>query len=142
MIIVKQTSGDTFINDKELVLVDYSREKKEVVINGHNIAPPAPHLYDVESVTYYSDARAAEYKSESLELEKVKKERDYLNERCKKWSSAFERMEDDVIHFAFDMAEGAKWALKNEPEDFLRRAIERGDKIRSKMLNHYYAKDL
>lgn len=142
MIIVKQTSGDTFINDKEMVLVDYSREKKEVVINGHNIAPPAPHLYDVESVTYYSDAKAAEYKSESLELEKVKKERDYLNDRCKKWSSAFERMEDDAIHFAFDMAEGAKWALKNDPKDFLLRVIERSDKMRCKMLNHFYTKDL
>ena len=142
MIIVKQASGDTFINDKELVLVDYSREKKEVVINGRNVAPPAPHLYDVESVTYYSDAKAAEYKSESLELEKVKKERDYLNDRCKKWSSAFERMEDDVIHFAFDMAEGAKWALKNDPKDFLLRVIERSDKMRCKMLNHFYTKDL
>lgn len=142
MIIVKQASGDAFINDKEMVLVDYSREKKEVVINGHNIAPPAPHLYDVESVTYYSDAKAAEYKSESLELDKVKKERDYLNDRCKKWSSAFERMEDDVIHFAFDMAEGAKWALKNDPKDFLLRVIERSDKMRGKMLNHFYTKDL
>ena len=142
MIIVKQTTGDTFINDKELVLVDYSREKKEVVINGRNVAPPAPHLYDVESVTYYSDAKAAEYKSESLELEKVKKERDYLSDRCKKWSSAFERMEDDVIHFAFDMAEGAKWALKNDPKDFLLRVIERSDKMRCKMLNHFYTKDL
>lgn len=142
MIIVKQASGDTFINDKELVLVDYSREKKEVVVNGHNIAPPAPHLYDVESVTYYTDAKAAEYKSESLELEKVKKERDYLNDRCKKWSSAFERMEDDVIHFAFDMAEGAKWALKNDPKDFLLRVIDRSDEIRRKMLDHFYTKDL
>lgn len=142
MIIVKQASGDTFINDKEMVLVDYSREKKEVVINGHNIAPPAPHLYDVESVTYYSDAKEAEYKSESLELEKVKKERDYLSDRCKKWSSAFNQMEEDVIHFAFDMAEGAKWALKNNPEDFLRRVIERSDEIRVKMLNHFYTKDL
>lgn len=142
MIIVKTATGDTFINEKEMVLVDYSREKKEVVINGRNIAPPAPHLCDVESVTYYSDAKEAEYKSESLELEKVKKERDYLNDRCKKWSSAFERMEDDVIHFAFDMSEGAKWALKNDPEDFLRRVIERSDKMRYKMLNHYYTKDL
>ena len=142
MIIVKQASGDTFINDKELVLVDYSREKKEVVINGRNVAPPAPHLYDVESVTYYSDAKAAEYKSESLELEKVKKERDYLNDRCKKWSSAFKQMEYDVTLFAFDMAEGAKYALKNNDKDFLRRVIDRSDEIRRKMLDHYYAKDL
>jgi hypothetical protein len=142
MIIVKQASGDTFINDKEMVLVDYSREKKEVVVNGHNIAPPAPHLYDVESVTYYSDAKAAEYKSESLELEKVKKERDYLNDRCKKWSSAFKQMEYDVTIFAFDMAEGAKYALKNNDKDFLLRVIERSDKIRGKMLNHFYTKDL
>ena len=142
MIIVKQTSGDTFINDKEMLLVDYSREKKEVVINGHNIAPPAPHLYDVESVTYYSDAKEAEYKSESLELEKVKKERDYLNDRCKKWSSAFKQIEYDVTIFAFDMAEGAKYALKNNDKDFLRRVIDRSDEIRRKMLDHYYAKDL
>lgn len=142
MIIVKTATGDTFVNDKEAVLVDYSREKKEVVINVRNIAPPAPHLYDVESVTYYTDAKAAEYKSESLELEKVKKERDYLNDRCKKWRAAFERMEDDVIHFAFDMAEGAKWALRNDHEDFLLRVIERSDKMRGKMLNHFYTKDL
>lgn len=142
MIIIRTTTGDTFVNDKETVLVDYSREKKEVVINGRNIAPPAPHLYDVESVIYYTDAKAAEYKSESLELEKVKKERDYLNDRCKKWSSAFKRMEYDATIFAFDMAEGAKWALKNDTEDFLRRVIERSDEIRGKMLNHFYTKDL
>lgn len=141
MIIVKTSKGDAFINEKDTLSVVHSREKNVVIIRGPK-GDTFPTIENVESVTYYSDAKAAEYKSESLELEKVKKERDYLNERCKKWSSAFERMEDDVIHFAFDMAEGAKWALKNEPEDFLRRVIERGDKIRSKMLNHYYAKDL
>lgn len=142
MIIVKTATGDTFINDKEMVLVDYSREKKEVVINGHNIAPPAPRLYDVESVTYYTDAKAAEYKSESLELEKVKKERDYLKDRCKKWSSAFKKMEYDTTIFAFDMAEGAKHVLNKDPKDFLRRVIDKSDEIRGKMLNHFYTKDL
>lgn len=142
MIIVKTATGDTFVNDKETVLVDYSREKKEVVINGRNIAPPAPHLYDVESVTYYTDAKAAEYKSESLELEKVKKERDYLSDRCKKWSSAFKKMEYDVTIFAFDMAEGAKYVLNKDPKDFLRRVIDKSDEIRGKMLNHFYTKDL
>lgn len=141
MIIVKTSKGDAFINEKDTELVVYSREKKVVTICGPK-GDTSPAIENVESVTYYSDAKAAEYKSESLELEKVKKERDYLNDRCKKWSSAFERMEDDVIHFAFDMAEGAKWALKNDPKDFLLRVIERSDKMRCKMLNHFYTKDL
>ena len=51
-------------------------------------------------------------------------------------------MEYDVTLFAFDMAEGAKYALKNNDKDFLRRVIDRSDEIRGKMLNHYYAKDL
>lgn len=141
MIIVKTSKGDAFINEKDTELVVYSREKKVVTICGPK-GDTSPAIENVESVTYYSDAKAAEYKSESLELEKVKKERDYLNDRCKKWSSAFERMEDDVIHFAFDMAEGAKYALKNNDKDFLLRVIERSDKMRGKMLNHFYTKDL
>lgn len=141
MIIVKTSKGDAFINEKDTELVVYSREKKVVTICGPK-GDTSPAIENVESVTYYSDAKAAEYKSESLELEKVKKERDYLNDRCKKWRVAFERMEDDVIHFAFDMAEGAKYALKNNDKDFLRRVIDRSDEIRRKMLNHYYAKDL
>lgn len=141
MIIVKTSKGDAFINEKDTELVVYSREKKVVTICGPK-GDTSPAIENVESVTYYSDAKAAEYKSESLELEKVKKERDYLNDRCKKWSSAFERMEDDVIHFAFDMAEGAKYALRNNDKDFLLRVIERSDKMRGKMLNHFYTKDL
>lgn len=141
MIIIKTSKGDAFINEKDTELVVYSREKKVVTICGPK-GDTSPAIENVESVTYYTDAKAAEYKSESLELEKVKKERDYLNDRCKKWMAAFERMEDDVIHFAFDMAEGAKWALRNDTEDFLLRVIERSDKMRGKMLNHFYTKDL
>ena len=141
MIIVKTSKGDAFINEKDTELVVYSREKKVVTICGPK-GDTSPSIENVESVTYYTDAKAAEYKSESLELEKVKKERDYLNDRCKKWSSAFKQMEYDVTLFAFDMAEGAKCALKNDAHDFLLRVIERSDKIRGKMLDHFYAKDL
>lgn len=141
MIIVKTSKGDAFINEKDTELVVYSREKKVVTICGTK-GDTSPAIENVESVTYYSDAKEAEYKSESLELEKVKKERDYLNDRCKKWSSAFKQMEYDVTLFAFDMAEGAKYALKNNDKDFLLRVIERSDKIRSKMLDHFYTKDL
>lgn len=141
MIIVKTSKGDAFINEKDTELVVYSREKKVVTICGTK-GDTSPTIENVESVTYYSDAKAAEYKSESLELEKVKKERDYLNDRCKKWSSAFKQMEYDVTLFAFDMAEGAKYALKNNDKDFLLRVIERSDKMRGKMLDHFYTKDL
>lgn len=141
MIIVKTSKGDAFINEKDTELVVYSREKKVVTICGPK-SDMSQTIENVESVTYYSDAKAAEYKSESLELEKVKKERDYLNDRCKKWSSAFKQMEYDVNLFAFDMAEGAKYALRNHDEDFLLRVIERSDKIRGKMLDHFYTKDL
>jgi hypothetical protein len=141
MIIVKTSKGDAFINEKDTELVVYSREKKVVTICGPK-SDMSHTIENVESVTYYSDAKAAEYKSESLELEKVKKERDYLNDRCKKWSSAFKQMEYDVTIFAFDMAEGAKYALKNNDKDFLRRVIDRSDEIRVKMLDHFYTKDL
>lgn len=141
MIIVKTSKGDAFINEKDTELVVYSREKKRVTICGPK-GDTSPAIENVESVTYYTDAKAAEYKSESLEIEKVKKERDYLNDRCKKWSSAFKQMEYDVTLFAFDMAEGAKYALKNNDKDFLLRVIERSDKMRGKMLDHFYTKDL
>lgn len=141
MIIVKTSKGDAFINEKDTLSVVHSREKKVVIIRGPK-GDTFPTIENVESVTYYSDAKAAEYKSESLELEKVKKERDYLNDRCKKWSSAFKQMEYDVTLFAFDMAEGAKYALKNNDKDFLRRVIDRSDEIHGKMLDHYYTKDL
>ena len=141
MIIVKTSKGDAFINEKDTELVVYSREKKRVTICGPK-GDTFPTIENVESVIYYSDAKEAEYKSESLELEKVKKERDYLNDRCKKWSSAFKQMEYDVTLFAFDMAEGAKYALKNNDKDFLLRVIERSDKMRGKMLDHFYTKDL
>jgi hypothetical protein len=70
MIIIKTKNGDVMVNEKSIRSVTQNKKERLAFINSKN---GSETIKDVESVLYFNDVEAIQYKDEGSEVEELKK---------------------------------------------------------------------
>ena len=135
MIIIKTQDGDVMVNEKAIRTVTQKKnERLAFIISTHG----SETIKDVDSVLYFSDAAAIQYKDEGSEVASLQQrcnEREVYIEQLKKELKA---VKDDLLHFAFNMEQIVCHYHEQIPSDICKLIKTPALELKSKVLNDKY----
>lgn len=130
MIIIKTKTGDTFVNDKEMVNVTHNRELHTAEIHdskGMGTLWRKPPIEHVESVNYINEQTAKEWKDNGSELEYLRKEKDSLKLELQCQTEISKRAKERLRLLGHECVQWVQYYHENMPKDLCKQMRDRGE---------------
>lgn len=139
MIIIKTKTGQTLVNDKEIVSVMHNREAHTVYINkptSGTLWRHQPPIEQVESVNYINDQTAKEWKESGSEIEYLRRKMESLNTELKCQLEINKTIKDRLLQLGNECEQWVQCYHEHIPLELREEMRDRGEKEKTYILDH------
>ena len=130
MIIIKTKTGQTLVNDREIISVSHNREAHTAYVskptNG-TLWRHQPPIEQVESVNYINEQTGKEWKDNGSELEYLRKEKDSLKLELQCQMEISKRAKERLRQLGHECVQWVQYYHENMPKDLCKQMRDRGE---------------
>ena len=130
MIIIKTKTGQTLVNDKEIISVQHNREAHTAYVSkptSGTLWRHQPPIEQVESVNYINDQTGKEWKDNGSEIEYLRKKLEAINTDLKCQIEINKRTKERLLHLGHDCVQWVQYYHENMPKELCEQMRNRGE---------------
>ena len=138
MIIIKTKTGETLVNEHEIVAVVHDRDKHTAHINDKQVGFGLcrPPIDKVESVVYINDQTGKDWKEDGSELEYLRKRMESLRLELQCQTEITKRTKERLRQLGHDCVQWVQYHHEEMPKDLCERMRKRGEEEKAYVNNH------
>ena len=139
MIIIKTKTGDTFVNDKEIISVEHNRDAHTAYVSKPNMGTLSmlarKPIEQVESVNYINDQTGTELKDNGSEILYLRKQMESLKLELSCQSEITERTKERLRQLGHECVEWVQYYHKDMPDEVCKQMRNRGEEEKAYVNN-------
>ena len=138
MIIIKTKTGQTLVNDKEIISVQHNREAHTAYVSkstSGTLWRHQPPIEQVESVNYINDQTGAEWKDSGSEIEYLRREMESLKLELQCQTKITKMTKDRLLSLGADCVNWANYYGDRAPQEMREVMRKRGEESKA-YVNH------
>lgn len=130
MIIIKTKTGQTLVNDKEIISVQHNREAHTAYVSkptSGTLWRHQPPIEQVESVNYINDQTGTEWKDSGSEIEYLRREMESLKMELQCQTEINKRTKERLRHLGHECVQWVQYYHEDMPDKLCEQMRNRGE---------------
>ena len=138
MIIIKTKTGQTLVNDKNIIIVQHNREAHTAYVSKptSGMMYRQPPIEQVESVNYINDQTGTEWKDSGSEIEYLRREIESLKLELSCKTEINKRTRDRLRQLGHECVQWVQYYHENMPKDLCEQMRNRGEEEKAYVNNN------
>ena len=138
MIIIKTKTGQTLVNDREIISVSHNREAHTVYVSKPTSGTMyrQPPIEQVESVNYINDQTGTEWKDSGSEIEYLRREMESLKLELSCQTEINKRTRERLRSLGHECVQWVQYYHKDMPKELCEQMRNRGEEEKAYVNNN------
>ena len=138
MIIIKTKTGNTLVNDKEIISVQHDREAHTAYVSKptSGMMYRQPPIEQVESVNYINDQTGNEWKDSGSEIEYLRREMESLKLELSCQTEITTTTKERLRHLGHECVQWVQYYHKDMPKELCEQMRNRGEEEKAYVNNN------